>query len=39
MFTDYRPNHGYDEYFSGADQPRPALTPLLSSLEIGRAHV
>ncbi|MFN7898066.1 MAG: circularly permuted type 2 ATP-grasp protein [Synechococcaceae cyanobacterium] len=32
MFTDYRPNHGYDEYFSGADQPRQALKPLLSSL-------
>ena len=32
MFTEYRPNHGYDEYFSGADQPRQALKPLLSSL-------
>jgi uncharacterized circularly permuted ATP-grasp superfamily protein len=32
MFTEYRPNGGYDEYFSGTDQPRPALTPLLSSL-------
>jgi uncharacterized circularly permuted ATP-grasp superfamily protein len=32
MFTDYRPSHGYDEYFSGADQPRAALSPLLSSL-------
>ena len=32
MFTDYRPNHGYDEYFSGSEQPRPALKPLLSSL-------
>ena len=32
MFTDYRPNHGYDEYFSGAEQPRDALQPLLSSL-------
>lgn len=32
MFTDYRPSHGYDEYFSGADQPRTALRPLLSSL-------
>ena len=24
MFTDYRPSHGYDEYFSAADQPRAA---------------
>ena len=32
MFTDYRPSHGYDEYFSAADQPRAALSPLLSSL-------
>ena len=32
MFTEYRPNHGYDEYFSGADQPRAGLRPLLSSL-------
>jgi len=32
MFTGYRPNHGYDEYFSGIDQPRTALQPLLSSL-------
>ena len=32
MFTAYRPNHGYDEYFSGPDLPRPALQPLLSSL-------
>ena len=32
MFTEYRPNHGYDEYFKGADQPRAALQPLLSSL-------
>ena len=32
MFTEYRPNHGYDEYFQGADQPRAALQPLLSSL-------
>lgn len=32
MFTSYRPNHGYDEYFSAADAPRAALQPLLSSL-------
>jgi uncharacterized circularly permuted ATP-grasp superfamily protein len=32
MFTEYRPNHGYDEYFSGAEQPRAGLRPLLSSL-------
>lgn len=32
MFTDYRPNKGYDEYFSAADQPRSTLRPLLSSL-------
>ena len=32
MFTEYRPNGGYDEYFSAADAPRPALMPLLSSL-------
>ena len=32
MFTDYRPSQGYDEYFSGSDQPRSALQPLLSSL-------
>ena len=32
MFTEYRPNHGYDEYFCAADQPRDGLSPLLSSL-------
>ena len=32
MFTAYRPRHGYDEYFSAADQPRASLKPLLSSL-------
>jgi uncharacterized circularly permuted ATP-grasp superfamily protein len=32
MFTDYRPNKGYDEYFSATDQPRSDLRPLLSSL-------
>ncbi len=32
MFTEYRPDRGYDEYFSAADQPRSALRPLLSSL-------
>ena len=25
MFTDYRPNKGYDEYFSATDQPRSSL--------------
>jgi uncharacterized circularly permuted ATP-grasp superfamily protein len=32
MFTEYRPNHGYDEYFRAADHPRDGLSPLLSSL-------
>ncbi|MFM7269816.1 MAG: circularly permuted type 2 ATP-grasp protein, partial [Cyanobium sp.] len=32
MFAEYRPSHGYDEYFRSADQPRSALQPLLSSL-------
>jgi uncharacterized circularly permuted ATP-grasp superfamily protein len=32
MFTEYAPNHGYDEYFVAPAQPRPALRPLLSSL-------
>ena len=32
MFTDYRPNKGYDEYFSAGEEPRSALKPLLSSL-------
>ena len=32
MFTEYAPNHGYDEYFGAPAQPRPALGPLLSSL-------
>jgi len=32
MFTEYAPNHGYDEYFGAPAQPRPALAPLLSSL-------
>ncbi|MBD2549164.1 circularly permuted type 2 ATP-grasp protein [Microcystis elabens FACHB-917] len=32
MFSQYKPNHGYDEYFSSTDQPRATLTPLLSSL-------
>ena len=31
MFTEYRPGHGYDEYFSGADEPRESLRPLLDS--------
>jgi uncharacterized circularly permuted ATP-grasp superfamily protein len=44
MFTDYKPNRGYDEYFSAADEPRRALSPLLSSLgqlgleELNRNH-
>jgi uncharacterized circularly permuted ATP-grasp superfamily protein len=44
MFTDYRPNRGYDEYFQGPEQPRLALQPLLSSLgklgleELNRNH-
>ena len=32
MFTKYAPSHGYDEYFSAAEQPRAGLRPLLSSL-------
>ncbi len=32
MFSQYKPNQGYDEYFSSNDQPRDTLTPLLSSL-------
>jgi len=44
MFTDYRPNRGYDEYFQGPEQPRLSLQPLLSSLgklgleELNRNH-
>ena len=44
MFTEYRPNRGYDEYFSAVDVPRTALRPLLSSLghlgldELNRNH-
>ena len=44
MFTEYKPNKGYDEYFSAADQPRSALRPLVSSLgqlgldELNRNH-
>ena len=44
MFTEYRPNRGYDEYFSAPEQPRLALQPLLSSLgklgleELNRNH-
>ena len=44
MFTDYKPNRGYDEYFSGVSEPRQALSPLLSSLghlgleELNRNH-
>ncbi|MEA5412446.1 circularly permuted type 2 ATP-grasp protein [Synechococcus sp. BA-120 BA3] len=32
MFSQYKPNQGYDEYFTSTDQPRATLTPLLSSL-------
>ena len=44
MFGEYRPNRGYDEYFSAPDQPRSTLRPLLSSLgqlgldELNRNH-
>jgi uncharacterized circularly permuted ATP-grasp superfamily protein len=44
MFTEYKPNRGYDEYFSAVDKPRSALSPLLSSLgqlgldELNRNH-
>jgi uncharacterized circularly permuted ATP-grasp superfamily protein len=44
MFTDYRPNRGYDEYFQGPEHPRLTLQPLLSSLgklgleELNRNH-
>ena len=44
MFTEYKPNKGYDEYFSAADQPRSTLRPLVSSLgqlgldELNRNH-
>jgi uncharacterized circularly permuted ATP-grasp superfamily protein len=45
MFTEYRPNRGYDEYFTAPEQPRATLQPLLSSLgklgldELNRNHV
>ena len=32
MFSEYRPQQGFDEYFSDCDQPRSGLSPLLSSL-------
>ena len=44
VFTDYRPDRGYDEYFSASHAPRQALRPLLSSLgnlglaELNRNH-
>ena len=44
MFTEYRPDRGYDEYFSATNEPRQALKPLLSSLgrlgleELNRNH-
>ena len=30
MFTEYRPTHGYDEYFNEQSAPRADLEPLLS---------
>jgi uncharacterized circularly permuted ATP-grasp superfamily protein len=44
MFSTYKPNRGYDEYFSDTDQPRGALRPLMDSLgrlgidELNRNH-
>ena len=45
MFTEYRPTHGYDEYFCREQSaPRADLEPLLSSLgaiglaELNRSH-
>ena len=44
MFTEYKPDRGYDEYFSATNEPRQALKPLLSSLgrlgleELNRNH-
>ncbi|MFO7630586.1 MAG: circularly permuted type 2 ATP-grasp protein [Prochlorococcaceae cyanobacterium] len=44
MFTEYKPNGGYDEYFTACEKPRAALQPLLSSLgqlgleELNRNH-
>ena len=44
MFTEYRPNRGYDEYFTANDEPRSSLQPLVSSLgqlgldELNRNH-
>ncbi|MEB3247123.1 MAG: circularly permuted type 2 ATP-grasp protein [Synechococcus sp.] len=45
MFTEYRPTHGYDEYFCREQSaPRAELEPLLSSLgamglaELNRSH-
>jgi uncharacterized circularly permuted ATP-grasp superfamily protein len=44
MFTTYKPDRGYDEYFSDTDQPRGALRPLMDSLgrlgleELNRNH-
>ena len=44
MFTAYRPDRGYDEYFSATDEPRRALRPLMDSLgrlgldELNRNH-
>ncbi len=32
MFTEYKPSHGFDEYFSAESRPRDSLRPLLSSL-------
>ena len=45
MFTEYRPTHGYDEYFCREQSaPRAELEPLLTSLgamglaELNRSH-
>lgn len=44
MFTAYKPDRGYDEYFSATDEPRRALRPLMDSLgrlgleELNRNH-
>jgi uncharacterized circularly permuted ATP-grasp superfamily protein len=44
MFTAYKPERGYDEYFSATDAPRRALRPLMDSLgrlgidELNRNH-
>jgi uncharacterized circularly permuted ATP-grasp superfamily protein len=45
MFKEYKPKHGYDEYFSSSAEPRAALRPLLGTLgqmgldQLNRNHV